>query len=103
MVPGHDIDRGACIGDFDQGRHGHVHQRRGHLAPVEQVAAVHDQVYIPVEGGLQGDIEIGEEIVSAAPSLDSRAKREVKAQVRVSDQEHADCIGCRCGAAHRHL
>ena len=101
VVSGDDIDRNACVRDLDQGRHGHVHQRRWHFASIEKVAAVYNQVDLTFEGGLQSYLEIGKEVVASAPSLDPGAKRKVKTQVRVRNQEHSNDIRCQCGAAHR--
>lgn len=70
------------------------HDRRGHrlgrrLTAVEQVAGVHHQIHLLVEGGRERCLHRGEVIVGAAPAGRSAAHAQLRAEVGVAEVKQA--------------
>ena len=67
-----------------------ANQPRGDFAAVEKISTVHHAVHPAQQGGHQGALKIGEKFRSSSASLNSRAKRKIKAQVCISQKQDAD-------------
>ena len=52
-----------------------------------------DEIDVAVERGLQCRRVIDEKVVTAATSLDARPRRQIEAEVGVSEKENADAVG----------
>jgi hypothetical protein len=86
MVPGDDKDRNACFGHLKQGLHCHLNQRLRDPAPVEKITSVDHQIHISPKGRLERPFKVGEEIVAPPSPHNARPKRQVKAQMGISDK-----------------
>jgi hypothetical protein len=60
-----------------------------HAAPIQQVAPVHHRVDIAGARGLEGPLEVPEEVIAAPAAGDARARRHVEAEMRVGHEQHA--------------
>ena len=106
VVAGNDKDRHPAIGDSREGLERLPRDAGWHAGPVEYVSPVHHQVDVTVECALQRSVVVGEEIVTPPPALDSRAHRQVEAEVRIGEEEDADGVrhtGNVIGAWHERV
>ena len=92
VVARHDEDRNSTIGDARQRLESLPRHARRHTRAVEHVAAVHDEVDLPLERGPQRGRVVREEVVPPTPSLDARTRRQVEAEVGVREEEDADAL-----------
>ena len=93
MIAGHQVHRYASLRHFNEWPEGFLYQGGRHAAAVQQVTAVHYQVYFPFQGRLEGGAKIGEEILSSPSAFDTRAHGQVESQVSVGQQQQADWRG----------
>jgi hypothetical protein len=87
VVPGHEEHGDPARGHPLERRQGSLGEPGRHAAPVVEVASVQDGVHLARERGREGELEVAEEVLSAAPALDPRPRGEVDAEVRVRDEE----------------
>jgi hypothetical protein len=88
-----DENRNAFVGDTNEWLERLPRDARRRTRPVEHVAAVNDQINVAVERGLQRGGIVCEKIVSATPTMDARPRRQIEAEVGVSEEEDADAFG----------
>jgi hypothetical protein len=90
MIAGHQVDRHAAVGDLFERLKGHFDQAGRHLAAVQNIAAVDNGLYLPLQRRRQGSLKIGEKVRAPSAPFDARAKGQVETQVGVSDQQDTD-------------
>ena len=87
MVAGDQVNGDARVGDFYQRFEGFLDDRRGDFAPEKHISTMDDEVHFFCLGDIQDMMVIGEEVMSASPSLNSGMKREVEAEMGVGEEE----------------
>ena len=93
VIPGDDEDRNASVGDASQWLECLPCDARGRARAIENIAAVDDDVDVTVECRLECGRVIREKVMSAPASLDARPRRQVEAEVGVSEEEDAGASG----------
>jgi hypothetical protein len=93
VIAGNDEDRNAAVGDATEWLESLVSSGGNDVRTIEYVAAVHDEVDLVGERRSKRGGVVREEIMTPAPALDSWTRREVEAEVGVSEEEDAD-VSC---------
>jgi hypothetical protein len=88
VVAGNDEDRHPPIREMPKWFVRAMCDGRRNDGPIEYVAGVHDDVDISRECRFEGSTVVGEEVVPATPTLDSRTHRQVEAEVRVCQEKN---------------
>ena len=93
VVPGDPEDVDSRVGEIGEPREDALGEPRGDAAPVEEVAAVDEDVRFAPRRGLERPLEALEEVVAAPRALHARPRRKVEAEVRVGEEEDAQRHG----------
>ena len=93
VIAGDDEDRDAFVGNAGEWLECLPGDARRWTRAVEYVTAVNDEIDVAVERGLQRRRVVCEKIMAAPASLDARPRRQVEAEVGVSEKEDADAFG----------
>jgi hypothetical protein len=83
------IDGHAASGDLQKRSHRHLDESGGDFAPVKQIPSVNDKIDLAAQGWRQGGAKIGKEVGASSSSLYPRAKRQIKTQMCISNQQNA--------------
>ena len=90
VIPRNDEHRHAAFGHAPQRLERLVCERRHNGRTVEHVAAMHDDVDLPIERRLERRRVVGQEVVTASPPLDARAHGKVEPEVGIGDEQDPD-------------
>jgi hypothetical protein len=101
VVSWHDEHRNASICYSAEGLERLERERRDDPGPVEDVASVHYDVHLARERRLQRGGVVREEVVAAAPSVDTRSNREIEAEVGIGQEEDSDVVADQSSASVR--
>ncbi len=100
-------DRNTVLGQVSQGGERGVGEPGGDTAPVQEVAAVEDDVHVTRARGFERGLEALEEVGSTPSARDAWPHREVVTEMRVGQEEEAhDTLGDvrdGCTVRLRHL
>jgi len=86
MVSGHHEDRHAGFGDLNKGAERLEHEGRRHSRPMKKVAAMDHQIHFPSLGRIQGEMVVGQEVMTPPAPHDSGAHGEVEAEVGIGNE-----------------
>lgn len=100
MVAGDDHDGDAGGGDGEEGRGGGGECGLGWFGAVEEVAGVDDEVDGQLEGGCEGGVVAGDDIVAAVGGACAWSGWECGADVCVGDVEDAQRSGHAASVAN---
>src|SRR5262245_11084509 len=90
VVPGYDEYRHATIGNSAQRLVRLIGDRRENLRRIEHISRVHDEIDLAGERWRERSVIVRDEVVAATSPGDARLRREVEAEVGVSQQEYPD-------------
>ena len=90
VVPGHPEDVDSRVRELREACEDPLGEPRGDAAPVEEVAAVNDDVGLSRRRGKERPLEALEEVVAAPRPLDPRPRGEVEAEMSVGKEEDAN-------------
>ena len=90
VVPGHPEDVDSRVRERREPREDPLGEPGRDAAPVEEVAAVDDDVGLPRRRGPERPLEALEEVVAAPRPLDPRPRGEVEPEMRVRKEEDAN-------------
>jgi hypothetical protein len=90
MISRDEVNGDALIGELLQGLQGHGHELGGNAASIQEIAAVEDAVDLAAASGIEGALEVGEEVRASSSPLDAGAERHVEPEVGVGEEEDPD-------------
>jgi hypothetical protein len=75
MITGHKINGNTAISHLKKRFHGHFKKGVWNSSAEKKISSVNHEINLTPESRGQGQVEVGEKIVSPAPALDSRLER----------------------------
>jgi hypothetical protein len=83
VITWHEVHGDACISHAFEWLKRFMHEAGRHAAPVEEVAAVYDEIDLLIKRRVENALEVGKEIVTAPAALDAWALRQIETEMRV--------------------
>jgi hypothetical protein len=93
VIARHDEDWHAAFCYASQRLERLVRETRRHIRSIKHVTAMHDGIDLACQRRLERSCVVREEVVPAAPAFDARSRRQIEAEVGVSEEQNPDAGG----------